>query len=59
MEKESSNKTRKKKKSLIETTNIILEKKGINPKVFDKEAIANARKVVYNDFVEENIEKLL
>lgn len=48
-----------KKESFTSVTNKILEKEGVNPKDFDKEAIKNARQKVYDKFVKENIGKLL
>lgn len=56
---QATRRTTKKKDPFIENTNKILEGKGIDPKQFDKEAIREARQQVYNEFVEENIGKLL
>lgn len=43
----------------IETTNKIIEKKGLKPKEFDQMAIREARQKLYDEFVKENIGLLL
>lgn len=43
----------------IETTNKIIEKKGLKPREFDQKAIREARQKLYDEFVKENIGLLL
>lgn len=52
-------KKKKKKPSFKENTDKILQKQGINPKDFDKQAIYEARKVKYDEFVSENLSLIL
>lgn len=54
-------KTKKKKKvdKFTEMTDKIIEKKGLKPKDFDRQAIKEARQKLYDDFVKENISQLL
>lgn len=58
---ETSEKTKKKKKvdKFTEMTDKIIEKKGLKPKDFDRQAIKEARQKLYDDFVKENISQLL
>lgn len=62
-QKESENKAKKQRKKKIdpfmEMTDKIINKKGMNPKDFDKNAIFEARKKLYDEFVNENITLLL
>lgn len=60
IEVESPKRKRAKKVDpFIDTTNKIIEKKGMKPKDFDQKAIREARKALYDSFVKENIELLL
>jgi hypothetical protein len=58
---ETSEKTKKKKEvdKFTEMTDKIIEKKGLKPKDFDRQAIKEARQKLYDDFVKENISQLL
>jgi 3-oxoacyl-[acyl-carrier-protein] synthase III len=59
---ETSEKNKKKKKEVdkfTEMTDKIIEKKGLKPKDFDRQAIKEARQKLYDDFVKENISQLL
>ncbi|XIL51323.1 hypothetical protein N8C81_16170 (plasmid) [Enterococcus faecium] len=60
---ETSEKNKKKKKKKVdkftEMTDKIIEKKGLKPKDFDRQAIKEARQKLYDDFVKENISQLL
>jgi 3-oxoacyl-[acyl-carrier-protein] synthase III len=59
---ETSEKKKKKKKKVdkfTEMTDKIIEKKGLKPKDFDRQAIKEARQKLYDDFVKENISQLL
>ncbi|EEV57961.1 predicted protein (plasmid) [Enterococcus faecium 1,231,408] len=59
---ETSEKNKKKKKKVdkfTEMTDKIIEKKGLKPKDFDRQAIKEARQKLYDDFVKENISQLL
>jgi 3-oxoacyl-[acyl-carrier-protein] synthase III len=61
---ETSEKKKKKKKKrkvdkFTEMTDKIIEKKGLKPKDFDRQAIKEARQKLYDDFVKENISQLL
>lgn len=40
-------------------TDKIIDKKGLKPKDFDRQAIKEARQKLYDDFVKENISQLL
>jgi hypothetical protein len=59
---ETSEKKKKKKKKVdkfTEMTDKIIEKKGLKPKDFDRQAIKETRQKLYDDFVKENISQLL
>lgn len=57
---QSAKKSRAKKVDpFIEKTDKILAIKGITPREFDKQAVLEARKTMYQEFIEENIDKLL
>lgn len=59
MKKNKKKKEKKKVDKFTEMTDKIIEKKGLKPKDFDRQAIKEARQKLYDDFVKENISQLL